>query len=176
VALAGMTISDLRERAAERRTAQIAFLQLAQDGQRLNRLVLEALARRRADTATFEAVEQVGRAIDEQLGRDAVTRDGAQVGVPARPRPVLELPRGHGAAAGRAGARRPPCRQAPVRRVPPRTPRGAGAPLPSLGELDPERVTWFERSEEQRNEVLRLLRDDGAIVPVFQPIVELCSG
>jgi diguanylate cyclase (GGDEF)-like protein/PAS domain S-box-containing protein len=39
-----------------------------------------------------------------------------------------------------------------------------------------ERVTWFERSEEQRNEVLRLLRAADAVVPAFQPIVDLRTG
>jgi predicted signal transduction protein with EAL and GGDEF domain len=39
-----------------------------------------------------------------------------------------------------------------------------------------ERVTWFERSEEQRNEVLRLLRAGDAIVPAFQPIMDLRTG
>jgi EAL domain-containing protein (putative c-di-GMP-specific phosphodiesterase class I) len=48
--------------------------------------------------------------------------------------------------------------------------------FPSPGTADPERVTWFERSEEQRNEVLRLLRSENAIVPVFQPILDLRSG
>jgi EAL domain-containing protein (putative c-di-GMP-specific phosphodiesterase class I) len=48
--------------------------------------------------------------------------------------------------------------------------------FPSQAGTDPDRVTWFERSEEQRNEVLRLLRDENAIVPVFQPIVDLRSG
>jgi EAL domain-containing protein (putative c-di-GMP-specific phosphodiesterase class I) len=45
--------------------------------------------------------------------------------------------------------------------------------FPSQGVPDPERVTWFERSEEQRNEVLRLLRSENAVVPAFQPIVDL---
>ena len=48
--------------------------------------------------------------------------------------------------------------------------------FPSDRAVDPDRVTWFERSEEQRNEVLRLLRSDAAIVPAFQPIVDLGSG
>lgn len=48
--------------------------------------------------------------------------------------------------------------------------------FPSQAALDPDRITWFERSEEQRNEVLRLLRSGDAIVPVFQPIVDLRSG
>jgi EAL domain-containing protein (putative c-di-GMP-specific phosphodiesterase class I) len=48
--------------------------------------------------------------------------------------------------------------------------------FPSEGSNDPDRVTWFERSEEQRNEVLRLLRADDGIVPAFQPIVDLRSG
>jgi diguanylate cyclase (GGDEF)-like protein/PAS domain S-box-containing protein len=81
VVLAGATVSDLREQASERQAAQIAFLQLAHDSQQLNRLVLESLARGRADEQTFRAVEENGRAIDAQLGRDAVTRDGSQIGV-----------------------------------------------------------------------------------------------
>jgi EAL domain-containing protein (putative c-di-GMP-specific phosphodiesterase class I) len=48
--------------------------------------------------------------------------------------------------------------------------------FPSDRGVDPDRVTWFERSEEQRNEVLRLLRADGGIAPAFQPIVDLGSG
>jgi diguanylate cyclase (GGDEF)-like protein/PAS domain S-box-containing protein len=81
VAVAGLTISDLRSQAAERRHAQIAFLQLAEDAQDLNRLVLESLARGRASDATFADVERNGRAIDAQLGREIVTRDGSQVHV-----------------------------------------------------------------------------------------------
>jgi diguanylate cyclase (GGDEF)-like protein/PAS domain S-box-containing protein len=50
-----------------------------------------------------------------------------------------------------------------------RFPSQAGTP-------DPDRVTWFERSEDQRNEVLRLLRARDAIVPAFQPIIDLRSG
>jgi diguanylate cyclase (GGDEF)-like protein/PAS domain S-box-containing protein len=48
--------------------------------------------------------------------------------------------------------------------------------FPSQGAPDPDRVTWFERGEEQRNEVLRLLRSDDTIVPAFQPIVDLQTG
>jgi diguanylate cyclase (GGDEF)-like protein/PAS domain S-box-containing protein len=81
VAVAGMTVSDLRAQAAERRDAQIAFLQLAGDSQDLNRLVLQSLARGRADARVFTAVEANGRAIDAQLERDIVTRDGSQAGV-----------------------------------------------------------------------------------------------
>jgi diguanylate cyclase (GGDEF)-like protein/PAS domain S-box-containing protein len=81
VAVAGMTVSDLRAEAAQRRDAQIAFLELAGDGQDLNRLVLEALARGRAKPEVFTAVEANGRAIDAQLERDIVTRDDSQAGV-----------------------------------------------------------------------------------------------
>jgi diguanylate cyclase (GGDEF)-like protein/PAS domain S-box-containing protein len=81
VTLAGVMVSDLRAEAAERRSAQIAFLELARDGQRLNQLVLESLARGRADARTFTEVEKTGHAIDAQLDHDVVTRDGSQVGV-----------------------------------------------------------------------------------------------
>jgi diguanylate cyclase (GGDEF)-like protein/PAS domain S-box-containing protein len=81
VALAAVTISDLRDRAAERRAAQIAFLELAEQGHHLHQLVLEALARGRADDETFAAVEQIGRSLDEQLARDFVIGDGGQRGV-----------------------------------------------------------------------------------------------
>jgi diguanylate cyclase (GGDEF)-like protein/PAS domain S-box-containing protein len=81
VAVVGLTVSDLRAEAAERRGAQIAFLQLADDTRHLDRIVLESLARGRADTATFTDVERNGRAIDAQLARDSVTRDGSQAGV-----------------------------------------------------------------------------------------------
>jgi diguanylate cyclase (GGDEF)-like protein/PAS domain S-box-containing protein len=83
VALAGMTVDGLRDQAAERRSAQIAFLELAQDSQHLNRLVLESRARGRADDAVFVEVAAIGHAIDDRLGRDVVTRDGSQVGVRA---------------------------------------------------------------------------------------------
>ena len=81
VALATVTVSDLRAEAVERRGAQIAFLELARESQRLNTLVLESLASRRADDRVFGEVERAGRAIDDRLGRDAVTRDGSHVGV-----------------------------------------------------------------------------------------------
>ena len=74
---ADLTVSDLRGQAQDRRAAQIAFLQLAEDSHRLNRLVLESLARGRADDRVFAAVEANSRAIDAQLGRQAVTRDGS---------------------------------------------------------------------------------------------------
>jgi hypothetical protein len=48
VAGAGIMVSDLRTQAAERRDAQIAFLELAGDSQDLNRIVLQSLARGRA--------------------------------------------------------------------------------------------------------------------------------
>jgi diguanylate cyclase (GGDEF)-like protein/PAS domain S-box-containing protein len=83
-ALAGvvaLTVGDLREQAAERRDAQIAFLQLAEDTRHLGRLVLQSLARGRADSETFAEVERNGHAIDSRLARDSVTRDGAQIGV-----------------------------------------------------------------------------------------------
>ena len=48
--------------------------------------------------------------------------------------------------------------------------------FPGPNALDPDRVTWLERSEEQRNEVLRLLRAKDTVVPVFQPIVDLRTG
>jgi diguanylate cyclase (GGDEF)-like protein/PAS domain S-box-containing protein len=81
VLAAGLTVTRLHGQADERRASQIAFLQLAEDGHRLNRLVLESLARGRADDRVFTAVEATGRAIDAQLGHDAVTRDGSQAGV-----------------------------------------------------------------------------------------------
>jgi diguanylate cyclase (GGDEF)-like protein/PAS domain S-box-containing protein len=81
VAVAGMTVTDLRAEADERRNAQIAFLQLAGDSQDLNRLILTALARGRAGDSVFTAVEANGRAIDAQLARDVVARDGSQAGV-----------------------------------------------------------------------------------------------
>jgi diguanylate cyclase (GGDEF)-like protein/PAS domain S-box-containing protein len=81
VAVAGVTVADLREQAAERRASQIAFLELAEDTRHLDRLVLMSQARGRADAATFAEVERNGRAIDAQLARDTVTRDGSQVGV-----------------------------------------------------------------------------------------------
>src|SRR5918992_2917074 len=81
VAVAGMTVSDLRAEAAERRDAQIAFLELAGDTQDLNRIVLESLAAGRAKPEVFSAVEANGKAIDAQLERDIVKRDGSQAGV-----------------------------------------------------------------------------------------------
>jgi diguanylate cyclase (GGDEF)-like protein/PAS domain S-box-containing protein len=81
VVVAGMTVSRLRDQASERRDAQIAFLQLAGDSQDLNRIVLESLARGRANARVFAEVEANGRAIDAQLARDIVTRDGSQAGV-----------------------------------------------------------------------------------------------
>jgi diguanylate cyclase (GGDEF)-like protein/PAS domain S-box-containing protein len=81
VALAGATVSDLRAEAADRRAAQIAFLQLAQNSQHLNRIVLQAGARGRARGPVFTEFEATGKAIDAALGRDVVTRDGTQVGV-----------------------------------------------------------------------------------------------
>src|SRR5918996_2176259 len=81
VLVAGVTVSDLRAEADERRNAQIAFLQLAGDSQDLNRLILAALARGRADDSVFSAVEANGRAIDAQLARDVVARGGSQAGV-----------------------------------------------------------------------------------------------
>jgi diguanylate cyclase (GGDEF)-like protein/PAS domain S-box-containing protein len=81
VVVAGMTVSDLRAEAAERRDAQIAFLELAGDSQDLNRIVLESLAKGRAKPQVFSAVEANGKAIDAQLERDIVTRDGSQAAV-----------------------------------------------------------------------------------------------
>jgi diguanylate cyclase (GGDEF)-like protein/PAS domain S-box-containing protein len=81
VALAGLAIADLREHAKERRSAQIAFLEVAEDSHHLHELVLASLARGRAGAATFSAVETDGRAIDAQLSRDVVTRDGSQKAV-----------------------------------------------------------------------------------------------
>jgi diguanylate cyclase (GGDEF)-like protein/PAS domain S-box-containing protein len=81
VAVTGLTVQDLRSEAEERRAAQIAFLRLADDTRQLDRLVLGALATSHADDATFAAVERNGRAIDAQLARDVVTRDGSQAGV-----------------------------------------------------------------------------------------------
>jgi diguanylate cyclase (GGDEF)-like protein/PAS domain S-box-containing protein len=78
---AGMMVTSLRAQAQDRRAGQIAFLQLAEDSHHLNQLVLESLARGRADTRVFTAVEANGRAIDAQLGHEAVTRDGSQAGV-----------------------------------------------------------------------------------------------
>ena len=82
VVVAALTVNGLRAQADQSRSAQIAFLELAQNAQRLDRIVLEARARGRALDEDFAAVERVGRAIDEPLGRDAASRDGAQVGVP----------------------------------------------------------------------------------------------
>jgi diguanylate cyclase (GGDEF)-like protein/PAS domain S-box-containing protein len=48
--------------------------------------------------------------------------------------------------------------------------------FPSRAGAEADRVTWFERSEEQRNEVLRLLRHHDAIVPAFQPIIDMRDG
>jgi diguanylate cyclase (GGDEF)-like protein/PAS domain S-box-containing protein len=76
-----LTVADLREQAAARRDAQIAFLQLAEDTRQLDRLVLDALARGRADDGTFDAVERNGRAIDAQLTRDIVTREVSHAAV-----------------------------------------------------------------------------------------------
>jgi diguanylate cyclase (GGDEF)-like protein/PAS domain S-box-containing protein len=81
VALAGLAISDLRAHAKERRSAQIAFLELAEDSHHLNEIVLASLARGRAGDATFTDVESTGRAIDAQLSRDVVTRDGSEKAV-----------------------------------------------------------------------------------------------
>ncbi|HWM09788.1 MAG TPA: EAL domain-containing protein [Solirubrobacteraceae bacterium] len=81
VGIVAMTVGDLREEAAERRESQIAFLELAQDTRRLDRIVLESQARGRADAETFAEVERNGHAIDAQLERDIVARDGSQLGV-----------------------------------------------------------------------------------------------
>jgi diguanylate cyclase (GGDEF)-like protein/PAS domain S-box-containing protein len=81
VALAGLAIDNLRAQAQERRTAHITFLQVAEDSHHLNEIVLASLARGRASTATFAAVERNGRELDAQLSRDAVTRDGSQAAV-----------------------------------------------------------------------------------------------
>jgi EAL domain-containing protein (putative c-di-GMP-specific phosphodiesterase class I) len=48
--------------------------------------------------------------------------------------------------------------------------------FPSRAGEEADRVTWFQRSENERNEVLRLLRADGGITPVFQPIISLRDG
>jgi diguanylate cyclase (GGDEF)-like protein len=47
--------------------------------------------------------------------------------------------------------------------------------FPSAGS-EADRTTWVTRNEEQRNEVLRLLRDETGIVPAFQPIMDLATG
>jgi diguanylate cyclase (GGDEF)-like protein/PAS domain S-box-containing protein len=41
---------------------------------------------------------------------------------------------------------------------------------------EPERLTWFQRGAEQREEVVNLLRRDDAIRMVFQPILDLRTG
>ena len=81
VALAGLTVSDLRANAKERRSAQIAFFRVADDSDHLNTLVLRALARGRATSETFEQVERNGHAIDATLSRDVVERDEFQTAV-----------------------------------------------------------------------------------------------
>jgi diguanylate cyclase (GGDEF)-like protein/PAS domain S-box-containing protein len=81
VAIAVATVADLEAEADERRRAQITFLELGRDSQRLSTLVLQALARGRADDAVFTQVEATSKAIDAQLERDAVKRDDAQAGV-----------------------------------------------------------------------------------------------
>ena len=50
--------------------------------------------------------------------------------------------------------------------------RRFGAP----SEDDADRASWFERDEDQRNEVRRLLDADDALVMAFQPIIELATG
>jgi diguanylate cyclase (GGDEF)-like protein/PAS domain S-box-containing protein len=81
VAATGLTIGDLRGEAADRRAAQIAFLQLAKDARDLDQLVLRSLATGHADAATFAAVERNGHDIDAKLDRDIVSREGSQTGV-----------------------------------------------------------------------------------------------
>ena len=81
VLLASITVADLRGEADGRRAAQMAFLELSRDGQRLHQLVLESLARRRADTRTFDEVIATGASIDRRLDRDVVRRDDAQASV-----------------------------------------------------------------------------------------------
>ena len=41
---------------------------------------------------------------------------------------------------------------------------------------EPDRVTWFMRSEEHRREIVDLLEDPEGIVPVYQPILDLRTG
>jgi diguanylate cyclase (GGDEF)-like protein/PAS domain S-box-containing protein len=42
--------------------------------------------------------------------------------------------------------------------------------------VEPERMTWFQRGAEQREEILNLLQRDDAIRIVFQPILDLRTG
>jgi diguanylate cyclase (GGDEF)-like protein/PAS domain S-box-containing protein len=41
------------------------------------------------------------------------------------------------------------------------------------GEVSPERMSWFRRAEDQRAEILSLLEGDGAVYPMFQPLLDL---
>jgi diguanylate cyclase (GGDEF)-like protein/PAS domain S-box-containing protein len=41
---------------------------------------------------------------------------------------------------------------------------------------EPDRITWFVRSEEERTEITRLLAEPDSITAVFQPILDLSRG
>jgi len=81
VGVAGATVASLHREAVARQDDQVAFLQLADNVRGLDRLVLNALARGRADDAVFGKVVARGRAIDRQLDYDALQRDGSNSGV-----------------------------------------------------------------------------------------------